>query len=130
MTSDHALIQFINENITGAPVLAESYGGSYTINGRVSANTGLQNIFNWHKHQQLWRNSDWELLNERESAINDLYRSNDEHRIREIINRYNVEYIVIGKIERLNYPHMDEYLLRSMGEVIFTDNDLYMIQVR
>jgi len=129
LENDYALIQYLNENVKGSPVIAEAYGASYTLNGRISAATGLPNILNWYNHQLLWRNSNYGMLNERELDINDLYESGEEAHVREILRKYNVEYIVIGQIERLCYPEIDEYLLLSMGEIVSQWNDLYLIKV-
>jgi YYY domain-containing protein len=129
LADDHALIQYINENIEGAPVIAEANGDAYTVNGRISVNTGLQNVFNWYFHQFLWRNSNAELLDPRRDDINNFYKSDDEEFVRKIIDKYNIKYIVIGEMERLMYPEMNESLLTSMGEVVFRSNDLYMVKV-
>jgi uncharacterized membrane protein len=130
LQDDYSLIRYINENIKGSPVIAESSGGSYTLNGRISANTGLPNILNWYVHQQLWRNSDHAMLDDRLDDINALYGLGDPDQVREILEKYDVEYIVIGQIERLNYPWIDEAVLQSMGDVVFRSNDLYMIHVK
>ena len=132
LVDDYALIQFINGNINGSPVLAEANGDSYTFNGRISSYTGIPNILNWYNHQLLWRNSDYDMLDERLKDIYALYKSGDAEHVRRIISKYNVEYIVVGEIERLNYPELDEELLASMGNIIFRSSqayDTYLIQV-
>jgi uncharacterized membrane protein len=61
-----------------------------------------------------------------------LYKSEDAVRVRKVIAKYNVEYIVIGEIERLIYPELNEELLKSMGEIICQSNvmyDTYLIRV-
>jgi YYY domain-containing protein len=129
MADDHALVQYINENITGAPVIAEANGDAYTINGRISVNTGLQNVFNWYFHQFLWRSSNSELLDGRRDDIENFYKSQDAEFARRIIDKYNIKYIVVGEIERLKYPEINEEILTSMGEVVFRSNDLYMVKI-
>jgi uncharacterized membrane protein len=54
-----------------------------------------------------------------------LYKTEDAIRARRIIAKYNIEYIVIGEIERLQYPELHEELLKSMGEIICQSNELY-----
>ena len=129
LAEDYELIQYIKHNIKGAPVIAEALGDSYTANGRIAANTGLQNILNWYYHEVLWRNSNYALVDERRDDINALYESGDPARVREVINKYGVEYIVVGQLERIKYPEMDEDVLQSMGEIIFRSGSLYMIRV-
>jgi len=127
---DYWLIRYINENIKGSPVIAEANGSAYTLNGRISVNTGLPNIFNWYTHEELWRNSNHAMLDERSNDINGLYEFSDPALVRQILVKYNVEYIVIGQIERLRYPAMDENMLQTMGDIVFRSNDLYMIRVQ
>ncbi|MCL2152083.1 MAG: DUF2298 domain-containing protein [Oscillospiraceae bacterium] len=129
LQDDYSLIKYINENIKGSPVIAESYGDSYTLNGRISTNTGLPNILNWYYHQILWRNSNYDLINERFTDINAIYWSSDPEQVRGILTKYGVEYIVVGQIERLNYPSINEAMLQTMGDVVFRSNDLYLIHV-
>jgi len=129
LSDDYLLIQYINKNIKGSPVIAEANGGAYTLNGRISSYTGLPNILNWYTHQELWRNSNYDMLDERSYDINNLYEFGDPARVREIIRKYDVKYIVVGQIERLRYPWMDEGMLQTMGEIVFRSNDLYLISV-
>ena len=125
LKDDYELIRYINENIDGSPVIAEAFGDPFTLSGRVSAYTGLPSILNWYDHQLLWRNSDYEMLDERRDDINALYESGDLSRVREIIAKYDVSYIVLGEIERLRYPDLDEELLISMGNTVSLWNDNY-----
>ena len=40
---------------------------------------------------------------------------------RELIEKYGIEYIYIGKLEREKYERLDEAFLRSLGEVVYED---------
>jgi YYY domain-containing protein len=130
LDDDYYVIQYINKNIKGQPVVAEANDLSYTSFGRIASNTGLPDIFNWYTHQQLWRNSDFEAFNERVNDIQTLYTSTDEDAVKAVIAKYNVSYIVIGKLERAKfYNNVNESLLRSLGTVVFQQNDTILIQV-
>ena len=130
LEDDYNLIRFINDTVEGSPVVAEAYGASYTLNGRISANTGLPDIVNWYYHEILWRNSDHAMVDERRDDINSVYSSGDPAEVGRILEKYDVRYIVVGQIERLMYPYMDEAMLQGMGDIVFRSNDLYMVEVR
>jgi uncharacterized membrane protein len=102
---DLAAIDWINENIHGTPVIAEAAFGTYRCNGsRFSINTGLPAVIGWQRHQQQQRYLD--DLATRENALRELYTSPDTQRQLEIIDRYDVEYVIIGQTER-HYPRID-----------------------
>ena len=69
------------------------------------------------------------MLDERFQDVYTLYMSGNPESVRRILEKYHVEYIVIGQIERLRYPDMDEDILKTMGDIVFESNELYMIMV-
>jgi YYY domain-containing protein len=127
---DYELVQYIKKNIQGAPVTVEVNGLSNTSYGRISANTGLPDLFNWYTHQQLWRNSDTAAYNERIADIETVYTQTDPDAVMNVIRKYQVKYIVIGKLERAKYPdNLNETLLTGLGEVVFQQNGTLLIKV-
>ena len=52
---DYNLINWMNKNIKGQPVILEASGDSYTDYARISANTGLPTVVGWSVHEWLWR---------------------------------------------------------------------------
>jgi uncharacterized membrane protein len=103
LDDDYHIIKYINENIEGSPVIAEANGLSYTSYGRIAAFTGLPDIFNWYTHEQLWRLSDIAAFNERIYDLEAIYTGTDAAATRALLDKYDVEYIVIGKLERFKY---------------------------
>jgi uncharacterized membrane protein len=96
---DRAAIDWLNQNVPGSPVIAEASIGPYRCNGsRFSIATGLPTIIGWERHEQQQRYRD--LLPARVSDVRVLYSSGDVEEKREILRRYNVEYLVVGGIER------------------------------
>jgi uncharacterized membrane protein len=131
LQGDYDLVRFINENIGGHPVLVEADGSSYTTFGRIAVATGVQNIFNWYVHQQLWRSSDFDAFNERVSDIRTIYTSHDAEEVRALLDKYNVEYIVIGRLEHIKYEEaLNVEMLLSKGEVIFDNGTSKLIRVQ
>ena len=54
---DKEIIDYINKNIIGQPIILEAQGDSYTDFARISANTGLPTVLGWTVHEWLWRGS-------------------------------------------------------------------------
>jgi uncharacterized membrane protein len=115
---DYQAILWLNEKVTGAPVIVEAVGESYTDHARVSANTGLPTILGWRVHEWLWRGS-FDIPGKRTDEVTAIYVSGDEARIRGLLEKYQVELIFVGTLERETYPNLNEEVFASLGKVIF-----------
>lgn len=95
----------------GGAVLAEAPGGAYEPNkSRFSGLTGIPTLIGWQNHERQWRGAtysqvtDYRLENgvrrDRASDVQDLYTTQDWARAWEVIDRYGIDYIVVGGAER------------------------------
>jgi uncharacterized membrane protein len=101
-SDDLAAINWLNENVQGTPVIAEAAFGTYRCNGsRFSIATGLPAVIGWQRHEQQQRYLD--DLGTRESALRELYTTPSIETKRQIIDRYGIEYILVGQTE-VHYP--------------------------
>ena len=124
---DYKAITWINENIKGQGVIAEAQGDSYTDYGRISVNTGLPTILGWTVHEWLWR-GDYSIPEPRINDVKSLYEG-DVETVKSIINKYSVEFIFVGKLEREKYPYLKEDNFKQLGDVIYESNDARIYQV-
>jgi uncharacterized membrane protein len=93
-------INWFNEEVPGSSVIAEASIGPYRGNGsRISIHTGLPTIIGWKRHEEQQRYR--EGLAERERDVRTLYDSPDIATKMEILRRYDVEYVVLGDVERM-----------------------------
>ncbi|MDR1299831.1 MAG: DUF2298 domain-containing protein, partial [Oscillospiraceae bacterium] len=130
LNDDYHIIKYINENIEGSPVIAEANGLSYTSYGRIAAFTGLPDIFNWYTHEQLWRLNDIDAFNERIYDLDTIYTGTDAAAARALLDKYNVEYIVIGKLERYKYgDRLNVQLLTSLFECTMSYDRSMLLKV-
>lgn len=114
---DFAAIHFLQENISGQPVILEAQGDSYTNFGRISSNTGLPTILGWTVHEWLWRGS-YDIPAPRISEIATMYEGKLSDAL-PLFKKYSVELVVIGNEERQKYK-ISEEKFRTLGKVIFT----------
>lgn len=102
---DLVTINWLNENVSGTPVIAEASFGPYRCNGsRFSIATGLPAVIGWQRHQQQQRYLD--DLGTREADLRELYTTPDIEAKQGIIDRYGIEYIIVGETER-RYPSIN-----------------------
>jgi len=102
---DADAIAWFFANVSGSPVIAEASIGPYRCNGsRISSATGLPTIIGWERHEQQQRYPD--TLPARAADVRTLYTSPDPDEKAAILRKYNVEYVVVGDLERV-YPMND-----------------------
>lgn len=118
---DYEAVNFLNANVAGEAVILEAPGESYSDSGRISVATGLSAVVGWRVHEWLWRGNPDEVARRMEDC-EEMYTSADEERVRELLDRYGVDYIYIGDLERSTYPELNVSLLSRMGETIYQDD--------
>ncbi|MFA5932531.1 MAG: DUF2298 domain-containing protein [Microgenomates group bacterium] len=117
-SSDYSAIAWINKNIEGTPVILEAQGESYSDFARVSSNTGLPTVIGWTVHEWLWRGS-YDEAGKRSTDVTNLYESTDLNLTKQLIQKYKIEYIFLGTLERQKYTKLDEQKLQKLGKVVF-----------
>jgi uncharacterized membrane protein len=99
---DRDIIEWFNSEVPGSPVIAEGSIGIYRCGGtRISIHTGLPVVVGWPWHESQQRGG--ADLQVREADLRTLYTSTDPQEKLAILERYRVEYVVVGDIER-SYP--------------------------
>ena len=145
LAADIAAIHWFNTEISGQPVILEAYGESYTDYCRISAMTGLPAVIGWETHEWLWRTSKntpeaySQRVLPRQTDIRTLYTTDDQKQRWALIEKYQIEFIIIGDLERARFtedPESDlqqsavrEDLLHACGTVVFAQEDLSIIAV-
>jgi uncharacterized membrane protein len=122
LPSDYEAIQFLQKNVKNQPVILEAQGDSYTNYGRMSAFTGLPTVLGWFVHEWLWRGSS-DTPSKRASDVTTMYTSNNKDVVVELLKKYSVVYIVIGKLERDKYPTITDGILPNIATPIFTSSN-------
>ncbi|NLK28853.1 MAG: hypothetical protein GX306_11015 [Clostridiales bacterium] len=118
MPDDYLATNWLNANVTGTPVVLEANGDSYTDYQRVSVITGLPTVLGWYTHEWLWK-SNPSLLDARAADIHTIYTSSDEDQIRELLYKYQISYIYVGKLEQEKYETLNHEILQSLGDIVF-----------
>jgi YYY domain-containing protein len=119
MPDDDLAIRWLNENARGVQVVLEANGDSYTDYQRVSVMTGLVSPLGWRSHEWLWK-GDPSLLDARALDIETIYTSFDEEEVLALIDKYNISYIYVGKLEQEKYETINHDLLKKLGNVVFS----------
>jgi uncharacterized membrane protein len=100
--------------LTPGEALVEATGKAFTDTSRVSALTGQPAVIGWTGHEWLWRN-DVAGAYDRAHDVDRFYTTTDRVERCRIVRRYGIRYVVIGKIERREYPALDLAGLEALG---------------
>ncbi|MFP4466613.1 MAG: DUF2298 domain-containing protein [Candidatus Goldiibacteriota bacterium] len=128
---DWLVIKWINNNVEGNPVVLEAWGGQYTEYARISSFTGLPTVIGWPGHELQWRGSGDEA-GRRQAVVNKIYETLDENEAMELIEKYNIEYVYVGPLEREKYnnsPGLNKFS-DFMSIVYTTQNGSVLYQAK
>ena len=105
LAQDYAAIQWMQDNVTGSPVIVEGQAYEYRWGNRFTIYTGLPGVvgWNWHQRQQraILKSN---IVQERVDAVNLFYQTEDSAVAEAFLNQFNVTYIVVGQLEQAFYP--------------------------
>lgn len=124
---DLLAIQWIQKNVSGQPVIAEAQGDSYTDYGRISANTGLPTILGWTVHEWLWR-GDYSFPQSRLEDTRLIYEGTQQQ-MKSIIDKYEIEYIYVGSLERTKHARLNEQAMQELGTVVYSNQTVTIYKV-
>ncbi len=114
---DAEAIEWINAHLDQG-VLAEAVGGSYSGFARISAHTGLSTVIGWPFHEVQWR-GDASLLGAREPDIQLLYETRDWVEAQSIVQRYGIDYVYVGPLERSVYEPLVERKFEAFMDIVY-----------
>ncbi len=106
---DYDAIRWLQEHVTGTPVLAEAPASWYEVNGqrvgydyyragglRVASLTGLPTLLGQHQGEQRYG---WQV-GQREQVSREFWQTADLNRAHQIIDDLHIDYIYVGQLEQ------------------------------
>jgi uncharacterized membrane protein len=94
-------IDWLRANASGDSVVLEAFGDDYSAfgHGRISTFTGLATVIGWAGHEVQWQHDP----GTRSADVQTLYTTPDVAVARPLIERYGIDYVVVGPIEQTTY---------------------------
>ena len=118
----------------GSPVIIEGNMVEYHWGTRFTVYTGLPNVigWNWHQRQQRARAPEY-VIPERLNDVNEFYVTPNIDRARDILDKYKIQFIIVGQLERVLYPgtgleKFDQYN-GSLWNEVFRDGETVIYRV-
>ena len=101
---DLEAIEWLQNNLEGSPVILEAQHDQYHWTSRIADYTGFPTVLGWPWHQIQQRTVYAYAVQDRSRDIWEIYSTADLGRAQELLDKYEVEYIVAGELERAYYP--------------------------
>ncbi len=98
-SEDLALIEWLRR-VEGRPTIVEGVGPLYQWWSRMSINTGLPAVVGWQWHQEQQRGIFSGKVGERIRDVDALYQTTDPAEVTRFLRTYDVEFVVVGTLER------------------------------
>ncbi|MBM4402358.1 MAG: hypothetical protein FJ044_03885 [Candidatus Cloacimonetes bacterium] len=127
--SDAKAIDWLNGNVSGQPTIVEAVGESYTDYARVCSNTGIPAVLGWPVHEWLWRGS-YDEAGRRTADIQTLYETDSVATARELLRKYQVDYVYVGGMEKEKYKELKVGKFEELGEVVYENEEVRIYKVK
>ena len=111
-------IQWLKENAGTDDRIVEAVGDSYSEYGRIASSTGIPTVLGWKFHEEQWRGSR-KPFEGREEDVRDLYQTASLEEAREILDKYRINYVIVGPREMTTYGSEGLSKFEQLGELVF-----------
>jgi uncharacterized membrane protein len=125
---DPGAIEWLNENAPSGSVVLEAVGEDYSAFGhaRISTFTGLPTLMGWPGHELQWGHDP----GGRPEAVERLYRTADAAEARTELERFGVDYVVVGPLERADYGDAGVAKWDELGERVYDEQGTIVWELR
>jgi YYY domain-containing protein len=127
--NDYKMIRWLQDNVQGSPVILEGYMSEYKLGARIAISTGLPTIIGWRFHQQQQRTIDPlpNMVIERTNNVAAMYDLPDIATTWKMMQFFNVQYIIVGGLERIVYTaeglaKFDEMSQLGLLKLVYSEN--------
>jgi uncharacterized membrane protein len=104
LAEDYAGIRWMQDHVQGSPVIVEANLPPYHWGSRFTIYTGLPGVLGWDWHESQRRLASGDVqITEREADIADFYLTQSTSEALAFLEKYDVSYVVVGRLERVEY---------------------------
>jgi uncharacterized membrane protein len=134
LSQDYRAIRWLQENVSGSPVIVEANTVEYHWGTRYTIYTGLPGVLGWNWHQRQQRALlPSQLVESRVAEINSFYNTIAPEEAVDFLQKYDVEYIILGQLEKGIYTPEGlakfEQFDGDFWQAVYQDLDTVIYQV-
>ena len=136
LSKDYAAIKYMQENVSGTPVIVEGQTSEYRWGARFSIHTGLPAVIGWNWHVRQHNSLlDGAIIEKRIQDVVEFYNTENIFEAVEFLKKYDVQYIIVSDLERAYYSEggiakfqqmvKDGLLVRVFGDGTINSATIY-----
>jgi YYY domain-containing protein len=128
ISHDYAAILYMQDHISGSPVIVEGHTEEYRWGSRFSIYTGLPSVVGWSWHVRQHNSLlDGAIVEKLIADVNNFYNTGDIQAAKQFLDLHEVQYIVVGDLERGYYDanglnKFQDMINQGMLKMVFGDN--------
>ncbi len=128
LSHDYAAILYMQDHVNGSPVFVEGHTEEYRWGSRFSIYTGLPSVVGWSWHVRQHNSLlDGAIVDSLIDEVNYFYNTDDLLSAQEFLQRNQVQYVILGDLERAYYdpnglPKFSKMLEQGFLKIVFGDN--------
>jgi uncharacterized membrane protein len=131
---DLEAIEWLQDNVEGSPVVLEAHHEQYHWSARIASYTGLPTVIGWPWHQIQQRTAYSYAIRDRAEDVRQIYNTTDIGLAKELLDKYEVEYVVVGELERAYYSEkglekFEEMVGRGWVKPVFDSQKVRIFRV-
>ena len=130
LSHDYAAILYMQDHISGSPVVVEGHTEEYRWGSRFSVYTGLPSVVGWSWHVRQHNSLlDGAIIEKLINDLNDFYNTQDLQVTKQFLSQHQVQYIIVGDLERGYYDanglnKFQDMVNQGMLKIVFGDNSV------
>lgn len=122
LEGDYHAIRWMQDNVQGSPVIVEAQIPEYRWGSRYAIYTGLPAVLGWNFHQRQQRAAVGDLdVSQRAMAVSEFYLTPSPAEALDFLQRYDVQYVIVGELERLYYQSLENCQPMNGGGQVMCD---------
>ena len=133
LVHDYKAIRWMQDHVQGSPVIVEANCPEYRWCTRFTIYTGLPGVVGWNWHERQQRTLTPQLVEDRVNEVDSFYTTTDVQAALAFLKKYNVKYIIVGQLERAEYPGfwLDKFESQNgkLWHSFYRDGDTVIYQV-
>ena len=130
-------IRWLQENVSGTPVVLEGVGSDFSDFGRVSGRTGLPTVMGWLGHELQWRgygpvtsaSGEVTPIEDVPNDVSTIYTTSDLELAKALMDKYGVEFVYAGRMERQQYGESGLAKFRQFMVPVFENESVTIYQM-
>lgn len=126
---DYGVISWLNKNVKGRATILESIEPDYYYTSPVTSFTGLNGVIAWPGHEIQWNIKIYPELQQRINDVNETYTTLNQEKAKELLKKYDVDYVVVGENEIRKYSPESLEKFSSFLEIAYENEGAKLYKV-